>query len=141
MNNEFSIEIASDINNLVEVENLIEALLDKGLINEAVYGNVIVALTEATLNAIKHGNKEDITTSVRVSYVLSNSEITFTIEDQGKGFDFNNLPDPTDPENLEKVNGRGIFIISNLADKLEFENNGSKMIISFSLDVPEQIEA
>lgn len=141
MNNEFSIKIASDINNLVEVENLIESLLENGQINEAVYGNVIVALTEATLNAIKHGNKEDITKTVTVNCTITENDIQFIIEDQGPGFDFNNLPDPTDPENLEKVNGRGIFIISNLADKLEFENNGSKMTISFSLNVPEHLEA
>ncbi len=141
MNNEFSINITSDINNLIEVENLIESLLDQGKISDAVYGNVIVALTEATLNAIKHGNKEDVSKTVTVSCIINDDEINFVVEDEGPGFDYNNLPDPTDPENIEKVNGRGIFIISNLADKLEFEKNGAKMLISFSLNVPEHQEA
>ncbi len=141
MNNEFSINITSDINNLIEVENLIESLLDQGKISDAVYGNVIVALTEATLNGIKHGNKEDVSKTVSISCDITTDDISFIIEDEGAGFDYNNLPDPTDPENLEKVNGRGIFIISNLADKLEFEKNGARMLISFSLNVPEHQEA
>lgn len=141
MNNEFSINITSDINNLIEVENLIESLLDQGKISDAVYGNVIVALTEATLNGIKHGNKEDVSKSVSISCTIATDNINFIIEDEGFGFDYQNLPDPTDPENLEKVNGRGIFIISNLADKLEFEKNGARMLISFSLNVSEHQEA
>lgn len=141
MNNEFSINITSDINNLIEVENLIESLLDQGKISDAVYGNVIVALTEATLNGIKHGNKEDVSKTVSISCAITTDDISFIIEDEGAGFDYNNLPDPTDPENLEKVNGRGIFIISNLADKLEFEKNGARMLISFSLNIPEHQEA
>lgn len=141
MNNEFSITIESDINNLIEVENLIESLLDQGKISDAVYGNVIVALTEATLNGIKHGNKEDTSKKVTISCAITKDFINFIVEDEGPGFDYNNLPDPTDPENIEKVNGRGIFIISNLADKLEFEKNGARMLISFSLNVPEHQEA
>ena len=132
---------ASDINNIVEVENLIESLLEQKKISDTVYGNVIVALTEAALNAIKHGNQSDPSKMVTITHSFTPTEIIFVVEDQGHGFDYNNLPDPTNPENLEKENGRGLFIINNLADKLEFDNNGSKMTISFSLNVEEQVEA
>lgn len=141
MNKEHSLIFASDISNIVEVENLVESLLDQQYISESVYGNLIVALTEAALNAIKHGNQSDPSKKVSIFYKIENDEIRFVIEDQGHGFDYNNLPDPTSPENLEKENGRGIFIINNLADKLEFENNGSKMTISFSLNIEERVEA
>lgn len=141
MATQYSIKIASEVNNLTQVEALIEQLLAEEKISDTVYGNVIVALTEATLNAIKHGNKEDASKFVDVLVELDDKEINFIVEDEGSGFDYENLPDPTDPENLEKVNGRGIFIIENLADKLSFENNGSKLLISFSLNVPEELEA
>lgn len=141
MATEYSIQIASEVNNLTQVESFIEQLLAEGKISESVYGNVIVALTEATLNAIKHGNLENPDKTVSISTHLNSNEIEFTIHDEGEGFDYDNLPDPTDPSNLEKVNGRGIFIIQNLADQLEFDNNGSTLKISFSLNVAEQIEA
>lgn len=141
MNTEHTLRFTSDLNNIVQVENLVESLLDQQKISESVYGNLIVALTEATLNAIKHGNKNDPAKTVSVSYTMNTDEIVFTVEDQGQGFDFNNLPDPTSPENLEKENGRGIFIINNLSDKLEYDNNGSKLTISFSLILEEGVEA
>jgi len=55
----------------------------------------------------------------------------FSIVDQGGGFDFTNLPDPLLPENLEKPNGRGIFLMKNLSDKIEFFDEGRKVCITF----------
>jgi serine/threonine-protein kinase RsbW len=141
VNNEHTLIFYSKIDNIVEVENLVESLLDQNEISEVVYGNLIVALTEAALNAIKHGNLSDPNKTVTSTYLITESEISFEIQDQGKGFDYNNLPDPTDPKNIEKENGRGIFIIHNLADKVEFEQGGSKMTISFSLNLKEEVEA
>ena len=57
--------------------------------------------------------------------------LVFAIEDEGSGFEFNNLPDPTAPENIEKPDGRGIFLMRNLSDEVEFESNGSKVCITF----------
>ena len=59
--------------------------------------------------------------------------VRFVIEDEGGGFDFNNLPDPTSPENLEKVKGRGIFLIKNLSDKAKFKNGGRVVDMLFKL--------
>jgi serine/threonine-protein kinase RsbW len=56
----------------------------------------------------------------------------FAIKDQGIGFDYNNLPDPTAPENIEKENGRGIFLIKNLSDDVEFNNEGNLITITFN---------
>ncbi len=95
------------------------------------YGNVIIALTEAVNNAINHGNKNDSTKKVTVSFKKSDKDLSFTIEDEGTGFDYENVPDPTDPENLEKLNGRGIFLMKNLADEINFHEDGKKIELIF----------
>ena len=98
------------------------------------YGNIMVAITEAVNNAIIHGNNSDRRKLVDLSLVLEEKEVSFTIEDQGEGFDFDNLPDPTAPENIEKEGGRGIFLIKNLANRYEYTQNGRIVEISFDLD-------
>jgi len=95
------------------------------------YGNVIIALTEAVNNVINHGNKNDSTKKVTVSFKKSDKDLSFTIEDEGTGFDYENVPDPTDPENLEKLNGRGIFLMKNLADEINFHEDGKKIELIF----------
>lgn len=136
-----SFSFHSDIKNLSLVEDAIDKLSDDGLISEVVYGNVIVAVTEGALNAINHGNQNDASKETFVSIEIDKDELCVTIEDEGPGFDFENLPDPTDPENIEKVNGRGIFIIKNLCDEVEFEKDGARLKMSFKLDVKELVEA
>jgi len=72
---------------------------------------------------------------------ITEKEIIVEVSDSGEGFDFLNLPDPTDPTNIEKGSGRGIFIMKNLSDSLEYENNGSKVVMKFSSDTPVSLEA
>ena len=86
--------------------------------NEDAYGNVLIAVTEAVNNAIQHGNKENETLSINVSVSDNEKNVCFSVKDEGQGFDFDNLPDPTAPENILKENGRGIFLMRNLADKV-----------------------
>ena len=57
----------------------------------------------------------------------------FVIEDEGNGFNLEAVPDPTLPENVENIKGRGIFLITHLSDKIDFENKGAKLTISFNL--------
>ncbi len=125
--------INSDIKNISEVEKLIDTVCEDLNISEDIYGNILIAVTEAVNNAIIHGNKNNqikkVTTHVTQS--SSKTEVVFTVFDEGAGFDFNNLPDPTAPENIEKPDGRGIFLMKNLSDNVEFFNNGSKVSITF----------
>ncbi|MDX1348752.1 MAG: ATP-binding protein [Putridiphycobacter sp.] len=127
-----------EIKSSVESMNLVEALVDQVcsdlLVNEDIYGNILIAVTEATNNAIIHGNGKDSSKAVRLYVDKDADGLVFSIEDQGDGFDFSKLPDPTAPENLEKPDGRGIFLMRNLADKIEFLNNGSKVNITFALN-------
>lgn len=95
------------------------------------YGNIIIAMTEAVNNAINHGNKNDPSKKVKVCYTQSTNNISFTVEDEGEGFDYTNIPDPTDPANIEKLNGRGIFLMKNLVDEIHFHDKGKKIELIF----------
>ena len=86
---------------------------------------------EAVNNAIVHGNKYDEKKFVNIYILLENNLLKVTIEDQGAGFKPSEVPDPTEPENLENVNGRGVFLMKNLADELEFNKKGNKVILKF----------
>jgi len=125
------LEINSDISNIAEVEKLIDTVCEDLKLSEDNYGNVLIAVTEAVNNAIIHGNKNNPTKKVKIIVDKITKEVVFSVFDEGGGFDFTNLPDPTAPENLEKPDGRGIFLMKNLADKVEFFENGSKVCITF----------
>ena len=126
------VKLPSDFASLVEVENLIDKVCaDLGVLEDA-YGNVLIAVTEAVNNAIQHGNEENSNLFVDVAVGDKETEFCFRIKDEGIGFDFNSLPDPTAPENLLKESGRGIFLMRNLADEVEFDGEGNSVNIYFS---------
>lgn len=127
------LELESTIDSLKEVEKLVDQVCTDYKVNEDFYGNILIAVTEAVNNAIIHGNKQNPQKKYSVTFNPKEDQIIFSVSDQGEGFDFNNLPDPTDPENLEKPNGRGVFLMKNLADKIEFEDSGRKVNISFKI--------
>ena len=128
------IEIASSLSNITEVESLIDKVCDDLGLNEDYYGNILIAVTEAVNNAIIHGNKNEESKQVVVEVDHEGTNLTFNVIDNGDGFDFENLPDPTAPENLEKPDGRGIFLMKNLSDDVNFDLNGSKVSITFAVN-------
>ncbi|MGI8835600.1 MAG: ATP-binding protein [Pyrinomonadaceae bacterium] len=89
--------------------------------------NLYVALDEAFVNAVKHGNKNDPMKLVRVGAELSPKEASFTIEDEGEGFDVQTIPDPRDPANLFKTSGRGVLLIYNIMDEVEYNAQGNRV--------------
>jgi serine/threonine-protein kinase RsbW len=89
--------------------------------------NLFVALDEAFVNAVKHGNKFDVKKLVRVSAEVSKREARFTIEDEGEGFDVNSIPDPLDPANLFKTSGRGVLFIYNIMDEVKYNERGNRL--------------
>ncbi len=127
-----SLKLASDFQSIATIEKLIDKVCSSIGVNEESYGNVLIAVTEAVNNAIQHGNKENTALKIDVSVLDSTKNICFSVKDEGPGFDFNNLPDPTSPDNLLKENGRGIFLMKNLADKVEFTDEGNKVSLFFS---------
>ena len=128
------LEIKSSVENIRLVESLIDEVCGELLVNEDMYGNILIAVTEATNNAIVHGNKKDQNKDVKLVVDKNDEGLVFSIEDQGTGFNYESLPDPTAPENVEKPDGRGIFLMKNLADKIEFLENGSKVNITFAIN-------
>ena len=125
--------LSSDVSNLIQIETLIDSVCANCHITEDNYGNILIALTEAVNNAIVHGNKEDVSKKVTLTYVVSNNEVCFVIKDEGNGFDLNKVPDPTLPENINKLNGRGVFLMNSLADEVVYEENGSAVSLKFCL--------
>jgi serine/threonine-protein kinase RsbW len=125
------VSIASSYDEMNRVESLItDSCGDLG-INEDAYGNVLIAVTEAVNNAIEHGNRKAIDLSVSVLVGDHKDEFCYAVKDQGPGFDFDNLPDPTSPENMLKENGRGVFLMRSLADEVVFTHGGSQVYIYF----------
>jgi serine/threonine-protein kinase RsbW len=127
------IEFPSVKENIRSVEKLIDDISSEYKISDELYGNILIAAVEATNNAIIHGNKLDENKKVNIICTKDEDKLKFIIEDQGPGFDYEHVPDPTAPENLEKVNGRGIFLMRRLSDNVEFSNEGRKVELTFKL--------
>ena len=127
------VKIPSIKENVSVVESFIDNVGEKIKIQEAIYGNVLVSVTEAVNNAIVNGNKEDKNKKVRLGLKQNKKSVRFVVEDEGIGFDYNNLPDPTNPKNIDKVKGRGIFLIKSLSDKTTFKRGGRVVEMLFKL--------
>lgn len=127
------LNIPSEIENLRLVEKAIDELSLELDLSDEVYGNILVATMEATNNAIVHGNNSDPGKEVKISIERLEKELLIQIEDQGKGFDHMNIPDPTSPENLEKINGRGIFLMERLSDEILYLADGRIVELKFKL--------
>jgi len=125
------IQIPAITDNIRMIESFIDNSKERFHLDEDLYGNIMIAVTEAVNNAIKHGSKGNSDKSVSLALSLTDNAIKFKIEDEGIGFDYNNLPDPTAPENIEKPSGRGIFLMKHLADEVDFLENGRVVELSF----------
>lgn len=128
------ISIPSLIENIKIIESFIDNAKETFEINDDIYGNIMISVTECISNAIIHGNESNKEKLVHLELVMEDNILRFTIEDEGKGFDQNDLKDPTAPENIEKTGGRGIFLIKHLSDDVKFEENGKKTILSFYMN-------
>jgi len=126
-------EIKSKIENLRKVEKLVDDISVEYNISSDLYGNILIAALEAANNAILHGNKLD---ENKLVYIIINKDektLKIRIDDEGEGFDYKNIPDPTAPENIENINGRGIFLMEKLSDGMEFSRNGATVELEFNL--------
>jgi len=128
------ISIPSLIENIKIIESFIDNAKESFEINDDIYGNIMISVTECISNAIIHGNRSDKSKLVHLELGIQDNVITFIIEDEGNGFDLTELKDPTAPENIEKTGGRGIFLIKHLSDEVKFEENGKKTILSFYMN-------
>lgn len=132
--NSMSIEFPSIIDNIRIVESFIDNAKQKLNFNDDIYGNVMVSVTESVNNAIIHGNKSDRNKKVNLSLDYDKSQLKFKVKDEGSGFDYSHIPDPTNPENLEKSSGRGIFLMRHLCDEVNFSDSGNEVEMVFYFD-------
>ena len=128
-----AMKISSELKNvkLVSAE-ILESLLP---FNIASYDllDIRLCLEEALINAIKYGNKLQPDLSIEITYSIENSILKITVLDQGKGFDHNNLPDPTLEENLQELKGRGVYLIRRLMDEVIFNEVGNQITMMKNL--------
>lgn len=126
-----SITINSDIEKLKIVETLVDTLSKKLGVSDEVYGKILISTVEAVNNAILHGNKGDRNKMVTVVMSADGNVLDITVTDEGEGFEYGNLPDPTDPKNIENLHGRGVFLMRRLADAIEYNSSGNEVKMRF----------
>jgi serine/threonine-protein kinase RsbW len=129
---ERTIKLRSEIESLRDVEKLIDTIAGEIKLTNEVYGNVLIATLEAANNAIVHGNKLDASKEVTVKVVYERKKLHIFIADQGPGFNYLAIPDPTAPENIENISGRGVFLMEKLSDQVLFTANGAQVELIFS---------
>lgn len=128
-----TLRIHSSSQSIADLEIYVKNLFVKYELENDLYPNILISLTEAVNNAIKHGNRSDHSKVVYIETRRRTDRVCCLITDEGMGFDHQSLPDPTSPENIEKIGGRGVFLMQQLSDHIEFLNNGSTVEMQFMI--------
>ena len=115
-----SYTLPSSLESVDRVEQIAEELAKKAGIDEDEIYRVTMAVREAAVNAVLHGNSYDPDKSVTATFENTGNALVIRITDQGKGLDPDTLPDPLAPENLLRGSGRGIFLIRSFMDEVHF---------------------
>lgn len=113
--------LASRFENIEVAERTLVDLCERAGCTEDSQYWLSTALREALANAVRHGNRQDPSRKVWVEYRIENSTVTIRVEDEGEGFDPDDIPDPTDPSNLLRPSGRGIFYMRQFMNRVDFE--------------------
>lgn len=129
--NSFSLSLSSTPESVHLVEPFVDKVCSHYQINQEQHFNMLVVLTEAVNNSINHGNQADPAKRVRVRVRANRRSFTFVVSDQGKGFEPEHVPNPTDEQHLRLPNGRGVFLMQQLSDNLHFADNGRRVRIRF----------
>jgi serine/threonine-protein kinase RsbW len=129
----YTLQLPSKEESITQLELLIENLSDAYNVGEDTFANMMTCLNEALINAIKHGNKMDSAKKVIINAEVDAKRIIWTVTDEGPGFDYVHLADPTAPENLESLTGRGVFIMKHLADQCIFNTSGNEVELHFKI--------
>ncbi len=111
--------IPSSTNFLADVDNYVEEKLFGAKVNPSIVTDIAISVSELVNNAIIHGNGSDAEKKVEIYLKVTGSELKITVQDQGKGFNYEGLPDPIDDENLMREVGRGLFIVKNFVDDVK----------------------
>lgn len=126
------LEITSERSNIKSIESLMQKANEKFGLDQEEYGKMMIAVTEVTMNAIVHGNKENPGKNVRVFVEFDNKQMKIVVMDEGEGFDIQRLPDPTTSENILDLHGRGVFIARAMVDEFFYQHldgSGSEFVL------------
>ncbi len=125
--NKTSLKIPSEIKYIREVSSKILKSLENLKVNESALFDIRLCVEETLRNAVVHGNQEDKKHSAKIDYWLEGNKFIVEIEDEGRGFDYKNLPNPTHEDNIMKASGRGIYLVRHLMDEVIFNDKGNKV--------------
>lgn len=133
-NEPITLELPSSFEKIERVETYVKKLQEEVGFHNDEFARIMLALSEAVTNAIVHGNKEDASKLVTVrSHMADEDLLEISVEDEGEGFDPEEIPDPLKEENLLKEGGRGVYLIEQYSDEMEFSKNGSRVTMRFEL--------
>lgn len=125
--------LPSSLEEMDKLDSFVDELQEWASLDQQQRNRIMLPLSEALNNAILHGNQLQEHKSVTVVAELKNQLLIISVEDEGAGFDPDSVPDPLKEENLLKEGGRGIYLIREYTDDIDFQNNGSKIIMTFNL--------
>ncbi len=125
-------KISSKVENIVQVEQFVETFETTFGLTPELFGKVSLSVIEAVNNAILFGNRQAEDKYVTVSAWKEETKFFVSVEDEGEGFDYSVIPDPTQPDNVMKVSGRGLYLMKILSDDLVFESGGAKVTLVFN---------
>ncbi|HUX96025.1 MAG TPA: ATP-binding protein [Bacteroidales bacterium] len=126
------IRIESKLSNLRIVEKSVDEITSEVGISNNYYGKILISVLEAVNNAIIHGNNSSAEKYVDITIEFRKEKLKIIVKDEGQGFAPDKVPDPTVPENLEEVNGRGVFLMSRLADEIKYSKKGNAVTMIFN---------
>jgi serine/threonine-protein kinase RsbW len=132
---QFHLEIESDPNNLITVEEFVNYFAREVGVEEEKMTGLMLSVTEATTNAIIHANSCDVNKKVNIYVNIENDSLIIKVKDEGKGFDPSKIPDPTEPENLMKDSGRGLYLMRVYMDDVKYNvtEDGTETILILKL--------
>ncbi len=130
-NGKYTVSYPSSTDYLNEVESITADIAKSLRFDESAIDDLSISITELFNNAIHHGNKNDISKDVVITYIQDPAFLVISIKDQGSGFQPEKLRDPLAPENLLAENGRGIYLVKNLVDDVKFRisDDGTEVLI------------
>ena len=129
----FNFELKSNPRNISLVDGFVQRLVQEYKLSPNLYGNILISLTEAVNNAIIHGNHRDESKKVQIQLHREKNNIAIRVSDQGRGFDPTKVANPCCMENIEKEGGRGVLIMRELCDKMNYHNNGRTVEMQFKI--------
>ncbi|SMO32594.1 ATP-binding protein [Gracilimonas mengyeensis] len=128
-----TLRLSSSYEEVEKVEGLLSALQDKLGFDDAFYARLMLTVSEAATNGIVHGNKLDASKSVEIAAFTNDGALVVETQDEGEGFNPEDIPDPRADENLYKPSGRGVFLMEEYADEVKYSDGGSKLTLIFNL--------